>query len=73
MAKKIKAIVKLQIPAGQANPAPRRPAFGQHGLNIMPSARNIREDGSRPDRSIYRLRYVYEDGRLLRYQDAAGV
>ena len=36
MAKKIKAIVKLQIPAGQANPAPPvGPALGQHGVNIM--------------------------------------
>jgi large subunit ribosomal protein L11 len=36
MAKKIKAIVKLQIPAGKANPAPPvGPALGQHGLNIM--------------------------------------
>lgn len=35
MAKKIKTIVKLQIPAGQANPAPPiGPALGQHGLNI---------------------------------------
>jgi large subunit ribosomal protein L11 len=36
MAKKVKAVVKLQIPAGQANPAPPvGPALGQHGLNIM--------------------------------------
>ena len=36
MAKKIKAIVKLQIPAGQATPAPPiGPALGQHGLNIQ--------------------------------------
>ena len=36
MAKKIKTIIKLQIPAGQANPAPPvGPALGQHGLNIM--------------------------------------
>ena len=35
MAKKIKTIVKLQIPAGAANPAPPvGPALGQHGLNI---------------------------------------
>jgi len=35
MAKSIKTIVKLQIPAGQANPAPPvGPALGQHGLNI---------------------------------------
>jgi large subunit ribosomal protein L11 len=36
MAKEIKATVKLQIPAGKANPAPPvGPALGQHGLNIM--------------------------------------
>lgn len=35
MARKIKIIIKLQIPAGQANPAPPvGPALGQHGLNI---------------------------------------
>jgi len=35
MAKKIKTIVKLQIPAGKATPAPPiGPALGQHGLNI---------------------------------------
>ena len=34
--KKIQAIVKLQIPAGKANPAPPvGPALGQHGVNIM--------------------------------------
>mgnify|MGYP001249405176 CR=1 FL=1 len=36
MAKKIDAYVKLQVPAGQANPSPPvGPALGQHGLNIM--------------------------------------
>ena len=36
MAKKLKAIVKLQIPAGAANPSPPvGPALGQHGVNIM--------------------------------------
>lgn len=35
MAKKIKTKIKLQIPGGQANPAPPvGPALGQHGLNI---------------------------------------
>ena len=35
MAKKIKTVIKLQIPAGHANPAPPiGPALGQHGLNI---------------------------------------
>lgn len=36
MAKEVQAIVKLQIPAGQANPAPPiGPVLGQHGVNIM--------------------------------------
>lgn len=36
MAKEIKAIIKLQCPAGKANPAPPvGPALGQHGVNIM--------------------------------------
>ena len=36
MAKEITGYIKLQIPAGQANPAPPvGPALGQHGVNIM--------------------------------------
>ncbi len=36
MAKKVTAIIKLQLPAGQATPAPPvGPALGQHGVNIM--------------------------------------
>jgi large subunit ribosomal protein L11 len=36
MAKKVIALIKLQIPAGQANPSPPiGPALGQHGVNIM--------------------------------------
>lgn len=36
MAKKITAFIKLQIPAGKANPSPPvGPALGQHGVNIM--------------------------------------
>ena len=36
MAKEISGYIKLQIPAGQANPAPPvGPALGQHGVNIM--------------------------------------
>jgi len=36
MPKKVKGIIKLQIPAGGANPAPPvGPALGQHGVNIM--------------------------------------
>ena len=36
MAKKIETYIKLQVPAGQANPSPPvGPALGQHGVNIM--------------------------------------
>ena len=36
MAKKIETVIKLQVPAGKANPSPPvGPALGQHGLNIM--------------------------------------
>jgi large subunit ribosomal protein L11 len=36
VAKKVKTIIKLQLPAGSANPAPPvGPALGQHGVNIM--------------------------------------
>ena len=36
MAKKVRAVLTLQIPAGKANPAPPiGPALGQHGVNIM--------------------------------------
>ena len=42
--KKIKAIVKLQIPAGQATPAPPvGPALAQHGLNIMEFCKTFNE------------------------------
>lgn len=36
MAKKVKTVIKVQAPAGRANPAPPiGPALGQHGVNIM--------------------------------------
>ncbi len=36
MAKKLKGVIKLQVPAGKANPSPPvGPALGQHGVNIM--------------------------------------
>src|SRR5215212_5341033 len=44
MAKKVKAIVKLQINAGKATPAPPvGPALGQHGLNIMAFVKEYNE------------------------------
>jgi large subunit ribosomal protein L11 len=44
VAKKVRAIITLQIPAGKANPAPPiGPALGQHGLNIMAFCKEYNE------------------------------
>jgi len=51
MAKKVAAVVKLQCPAGQANPSPPvGPALGQHGVNIMEfcKAFNAETQGGEP-------------------------
>ena len=63
MAKKVKAIIKLQIPAGQANPAPPvGPALGQHGLNIMAFCKEYNERTSSQSGSIIPVEItVYED------------
>jgi large subunit ribosomal protein L11 len=63
MAKKVKAIVKLQIPAGQANPAPPvGPALGQHGLNIMGFCKDYNERTANQVGSIVPVEItVYED------------
>ena len=64
MAKKVMKIVKLQIPAGQANPAPPvGPALGQHGVNIMEfcKAFNAATAGSPPGRITPVEITIYED------------
>lgn len=44
VAKRVKAIVKLQVPAGKATPAPPvGPALGQHGVNIMAFVKEYNE------------------------------
>jgi len=44
VAKKVRAVIKLQIQAGQANPAPPvGPALGQHGVNIMAFCQQFNE------------------------------
>lgn len=44
MAKKVAAVIKLQIPAGKATPAPPvGPALGQHGVNIMAFVKQYNE------------------------------
>ena len=63
MAKKVKAIIKLQIPAGKANPAPPvGPALGQHGLNIMEFVKQYNEPTSKDVGMIIPVEItVYED------------
>ena len=63
MAKKVKAIIKLQIPAGKANPAPPvGPALGQHGINIMAFCKEYNERTSAQTGSIIPVEIsVYED------------
>ena len=63
MAKKIKTVIKLQIPAGAANPAPPvGPALGQHGLNIMAFCKEYNEKTASQSGSIIPVEItVYED------------
>ncbi|MDY6834447.1 MAG: 50S ribosomal protein L11 [Chloroflexota bacterium] len=63
MAKKVKAIVKLQIPAGKASPAPPiGPALGQHGVNIMGFCKEYNERTSSQEGSIIPVELtIYED------------
>jgi large subunit ribosomal protein L11 len=63
VAKKIKAIIKLQIPAGKANPAPPvGPALGQHGINIMAFCKDYNDRTAKEAGSIIPVEItVYED------------
>ncbi|MFC1910763.1 50S ribosomal protein L11 [Chloroflexota bacterium] len=63
MAKKVKAIVKLQISAGKANPAPPvGPALGQHGINIMGFCKEYNERTASQDGSVIPVEItVYDD------------
>ncbi|MBI2868372.1 MAG: 50S ribosomal protein L11 [Chloroflexi bacterium] len=63
MAKKVKAIIKLQIPAGQANPAPPvGPALGQHGINIMAFCKDYNSKTAAQTGSIVPVEItVYDD------------
>ena len=64
MAKKISGYIKLQIPAGKANPAPPiGPALGQHGVNIMEfcKAFNAKTQNADPDMKIPVVITVYAD------------
>jgi len=64
VAKKIDAYIKLQVPAGQANPSPPvGPALGQHGLNIMEFCKAFNADtqGTEPGLPIPVVITVYND------------
>ena len=63
MAKKVKSVIKLQIPAGKANPAPPvGPALGQHGLNIMAFCKEYNERTASQAGSIIPVEItVFED------------
>ncbi len=53
MAKEVKSLVKLQIPAGKANPAPPvGPALGQHGVNIMEFCKQFNDKTKTQEGSI---------------------
>ena len=63
MAKKVSGFIKLQIPAGQANPAPPvGPALGQHGVNIMEFCKAFNEKTAQQQGDIIPVEItVYED------------
>jgi len=63
LAKKVKAIIKLQLPAGQATPAPPvGPALGQHGVNIMAFVKEYNAKTANQSGSIIPVHLtVYED------------
>ena len=64
MAKKVETHIKLQVPAGQANPSPPvGPALGQHGLNIMDfcNAFNAQTQNQEPGIPIPVVITVYKD------------
>lgn len=63
MAKKVKAVVKLQLPAGGATPAPPvGPALGQHGVNIMAFCKEYNERTASQAGSVIPVEItIYED------------
>jgi large subunit ribosomal protein L11 len=68
MAKKVKAIIKLQIPAGQANPAPPvGPALGQHGVNIMAFCKDYNERTAAQTGSIIPVEITVFDDRSFTF------
>jgi len=68
VAKKIKAVIKLQIPAGKANPAPPvGPALGQHGINIMAFCKEYNERTANQAGSIIPVEITVFDDRSFTF------
>jgi len=68
MAKKVKAVIKLQIPAGKANPAPPvGPALGQHGINIMAFCKEYNERTANQAGSIIPVEITVFDDRSFTF------
>jgi large subunit ribosomal protein L11 len=63
LAKKVRAVIKLQIEAGKANPAPPvGPALGQHGVNIMAFCKDYNERTASQAGTVVPVEItVYED------------
>jgi len=68
VAKKVRAVIKLQIPAGGANPAPPvGPALGQHGINIMAFCKEYNERTSTQVGSIIPVEITVFDDRSFTF------
>jgi len=67
--KQVKAIVKLQIPAGQATPAPPvGPALGQHGVNIMEFCKSFNAATKGKEGDIIPVVLTIFEDRSFKYQ-----
>jgi len=68
MAKKVKAIVKLQLAAGKATPAPPvGPALGQHGVNIMAFCKEYNERTAAQEGTIIPVELTIFDDRSFTF------
>jgi len=63
VAKKVRAIIRIQLPAGKANPAPPvGTALGQHGVNIMAFCKDYNERTKKQEGNIIPVEItIYED------------
>jgi large subunit ribosomal protein L11 len=68
MAKKVKAVLKLQLPAGKATPAPPvGPALGQHGVNIMAFCKEYNDRTASQEGTIIPVELTIYDDRSFTF------